>query len=51
MVIPQAVGTAKAKRAETVAFLRDLVEELKASGFVADSLRRSGQAAPVAPPA
>jgi polar amino acid transport system substrate-binding protein len=51
MVIPQAVGTAKTKRAETVEFLRALVEELKASGFVAEALRRSGQTAPVAPPA
>jgi polar amino acid transport system substrate-binding protein len=51
MVIPQAVGTAKTKRPETIAFLRDLVEELKASGFVAEALRRSGQTAPVAPPA
>lgn len=51
MEIPQAVGTAVAKRPETLAFLRDLVEELKASGFVAESLRRSGQTAPVAPPA
>jgi polar amino acid transport system substrate-binding protein len=51
MVIPQAVGTAKTKRPETVTFLHDLVEELKASGFVAAALRRSGQTAPVAPPA
>lgn len=51
MVIPQAVGTAKTKRAETIGFLHDLVEELKASGFVAEALRRSGQTAPVAPPA
>jgi polar amino acid transport system substrate-binding protein len=51
MEIPQAVGVAKAKRPETVAFLRDLVEELKRSGFVAESLRRSGQTAPVAPSA
>jgi polar amino acid transport system substrate-binding protein len=51
MEIPQAVGTARDKRPETVRFLRELVEELKASGFVADSLRRSGQTAPVAPPA
>jgi polar amino acid transport system substrate-binding protein len=51
MEIPQAVGTAKTRRAESVRFLRELVEELKASGFVADSLRRSGQTAPVAPPA
>jgi polar amino acid transport system substrate-binding protein len=51
MEISQAVGTAKTKRQETTAFLRALVEELKASGFVADALRRSGQTAPVAPPA
>lgn len=51
MVIPQAVGTAKGKRQETVQFLHDLVEDLKASGFVAEALRRSGQTAPVAPPA
>ena len=51
MEIPQAVGTAAAKRPETTGFLRDVVEELKASGMVADALRRSGQTAPVAPPA
>jgi polar amino acid transport system substrate-binding protein len=50
MVIPQALGTVKTKTAVTVQFLHDLIEELKASGFVADALRRSGQTAPVAPP-
>jgi polar amino acid transport system substrate-binding protein len=50
MEIRQAVGTAKTKRPETTRFLHELVEELKASGFVADALRRSGQTAPVAPP-
>jgi polar amino acid transport system substrate-binding protein len=50
MEIRQAVGTAKTKRPETAQFLRELVEELKATGFVADSLRRSGQSAAVAPP-
>jgi polar amino acid transport system substrate-binding protein len=50
MEIPQAVGTTKAKRQETVQFLHELVEELKATGFVAAALRRSGQTAPVAPP-
>ena len=50
MEIRQAVGTASSKRQETVSFLHALVEELKSSGFVADSLRRSGQTAPVAPP-
>jgi polar amino acid transport system substrate-binding protein len=51
MEIPQAVGTAASKRPETTSFLHELVEELKAAGFVADALRRSGQTAPVAPPA
>jgi polar amino acid transport system substrate-binding protein len=51
MEIRQAVGTTKAKRPETIRFLHKLVEDLKASGFIADSLRRSGQTAPVAPPA
>jgi polar amino acid transport system substrate-binding protein len=50
MEIRQAVGTAKTKSEETTLFLHGLVEELKASGFVADALRRSGQSAPVAPP-
>ncbi|CAN7546097.1 transporter substrate-binding domain-containing protein [Terrabacter sp. LjRoot27] len=52
MQIEQAVGTTRTRTSETVAFLRDLVEELKASGFVADALARSGQSgAAVAPPA
>lgn len=52
MEIRQAVGTTKNRRPETVAFLHDLVEDLKANGFVADSLLRSGQPdASVAPPA
>jgi polar amino acid transport system substrate-binding protein len=51
MEIPQAVGTVKTRRPETTQFLHELVEELKATGFVADALRRSGQTAPVAPPA
>ena len=51
MEIRQAVGTAKTKRPETTRFLHELVEELKATGFIADSLRRSGQSAAVAPAA
>src|SRR4051794_2113712 len=52
MEIRQAVGTTRARDAETVAFLRDFVEELKSSGFVADALHRSGRRdATVAPPA
>ena len=51
MEIPQAVGTTKTRRPETIRFLHAFIEDLKASGFVADALRRSGQTAPVAPPA
>jgi len=43
------MGTAKSKLAGA-AYLRKFVEEMKASGFVADALKRSGQAdATVAP--
>jgi len=51
MQIRQAVGVPRERRPETVAFVAAVVEELKATGFVADSLRRSGQEAAVAPPA
>lgn len=52
MQIQQAVGTTKTRNPETVAFLHDLVEELKSNGFVAESLQRAGQVgAAVAPPA
>jgi polar amino acid transport system substrate-binding protein len=52
MQIQQAVGTTKARRPETAELLREIVEDLKASGFVSDALRRSDQAeALVAPPA
>jgi polar amino acid transport system substrate-binding protein len=40
MAIRQAVGTTKSRQPETVRFLRDLVDELTASGFVAESLRK-----------
>ncbi|WP_314620222.1 transporter substrate-binding domain-containing protein [Streptomyces stackebrandtii] len=43
MEIRQAVGTTVDRRPETVAFLRDTVEELKANGFVTASLQRAGQ--------
>jgi polar amino acid transport system substrate-binding protein len=50
MQIQQAVGIMKTRRSETLAFLRDVVEELKACGFVSDALVPSGQAdATVAP--
>lgn len=51
MQIRQAVGTTVSRRPETVAFLREFVEELKAAGFVADALRRSGQSETLAAPA
>jgi polar amino acid transport system substrate-binding protein len=52
MEIRQALGTTRTRGPETVRFLRAFVEELKASGFVADSLLRANQPdATVAPPA
>jgi len=42
MEIRQAMGCAKGKRAGA-AYLRGFIEEMKASGFVADALKRSGQ--------
>jgi len=50
MEIRQAMGTPQGRPAG-VQFLRGFVEEMKASGMVADALRRSGQGdATVAPP-
>jgi polar amino acid transport system substrate-binding protein len=50
MVIEQAMGTPKGRPAG-VRYLRQYIEEMKASGFVADALKRSGQTdAAVAPP-
>ena len=52
MEIRQAVGTTRARSEETVTYLRAFVEELKADGFVAAALERSGRTdAVVAPPA
>lgn len=51
MAIQQAMGTLKGNPA-AAAYLRDFVEEMKASGFVADGLRQTSQMdAQVAPPA
>lgn len=51
MVIEQAMGTPKGRSAGA-RYLREFVEEMKASGFVAAGLQRSGQLdAAVAPPA
>jgi polar amino acid transport system substrate-binding protein len=41
MEIRQAVGTTATRAPETVQFLRDFVDELVDSGFVAEALRRS----------
>ncbi|MER5876513.1 transporter substrate-binding domain-containing protein [Streptomyces sp. NPDC001910] len=43
MEIRQAVGTSRRHAPATVRFLHDVVEELKADGFVTDALRRSHQ--------
>ncbi len=51
MEIQQAMGTPKGREAGA-RYLRAFIEEMKASGFVADALKRSGQhEAEVAPPA
>ena len=51
MAIQQAMGMPKG-RAAAASYLRGFVEEMKASGFVADALKRSNQPdAMVAPPA
>ena len=50
MEIRQAMGTAQGRNAGA-AYLRGFIEEMKASGFVADALKRSNQPdATVAPP-
>ncbi|HVX99654.1 MAG TPA: transporter substrate-binding domain-containing protein [Pseudorhodoplanes sp.] len=52
MVIEQAMGTPRGRGEAGARYLRAFVEEMKASGFVADELRKSGQHdAAVAPPA
>ena len=50
MEIRQAVATTKNRSDAAIAFLREFVESMKANGFVADALARSGQDATVAPP-
>jgi len=52
MVIEQAMGTPRGRGEAGAAYLRAFVEEMKASGFVANELKKSGQHdAAVAPPA
>jgi polar amino acid transport system substrate-binding protein len=48
MEIQQAMGTPKGRTAGAE-YLRAFVEDVKASGFVAEALKRSGQSAAVAP--
>ena len=51
MVIRQAMGLARARGPAGAAALREFVEEMKSSGFVAEAMRRHGVAgATVAPP-
>lgn len=50
MQIRQAVATTPDRSPEAKRFLHDLVEEFKADGFIAASLRRAGQDATVAGP-
>lgn len=42
MVIQQAMGLPKGRSAEAVAYLKTFVEDMKASGFVAQTLQRHG---------
>ncbi|WP_374970688.1 transporter substrate-binding domain-containing protein [Terrabacter sp. BE26] len=52
MEIQQAVGTPRSRSEESIGFLHTFVEELKADGFIAGALARSGRGdATVAPPA
>jgi polar amino acid transport system substrate-binding protein len=52
MVIQQAMGTPRSRGIDAAAFLAHFVEQMKASGFVADALARHGiQGASVAPAA
>jgi polar amino acid transport system substrate-binding protein len=51
MEVQQAMGTTRTRAPQTVQFLRSFIEELKASGFIADALRRADQPdLAVAPP-
>lgn len=50
MEIRQAVAARRPRSEAATTFLHDAIEELKANGFVAAALERSGQDATVAPP-
>jgi polar amino acid transport system substrate-binding protein len=52
MVIQQAMGVPRSRGADAAAYLAQFVEDMKASGFVAQALERHGiEGASVAPPA
>jgi polar amino acid transport system substrate-binding protein len=52
MEVQQALGTTRTRAPQTLQFLRSFIEELKASGFIADALRRANRPdLAVAPPA
>ncbi len=51
MQIRQAVGTTRTRAPGTIRFLAAFVEDLKATGFIADALRRSGQDGALVAPA
>ena len=51
MVIQQAIGVPRSRGDAAAAYLGAYVEEMKASGFVAEALKRHGiEGASVAPP-
>jgi polar amino acid transport system substrate-binding protein len=51
MQVNQAVGTTRARASQTLEFLRSIVEELKANGFIADAIGRANNPdVSVAPP-
>jgi polar amino acid transport system substrate-binding protein len=50
MEIQQAVATGRHRSAQAIAFLCQIVEDLKGNGFIQQSLHNSGQQATIAPP-
>jgi polar amino acid transport system substrate-binding protein len=43
MQVKQAMGTTRTRAPRTLEFLRSVIEELKASGFIADAIRRANR--------
>jgi polar amino acid transport system substrate-binding protein len=51
MQVKQAVGTTRTRAPQTLEFLRAVIEELKANGFIAGAIRRANNPdVSVAPP-